>query len=141
MAYHPGDEQECRMSSHAQAKGTTRAVAVARASTACDAPACGARVRAGPGLASRLLVVTGKPVCEPLTTGEPGALCCDLGGRSLRTLPSQLEIGAVSSSHNGAKAYRVTRAEDSNSPRPVWCVAEGPKPVNAFADISRSTSA
>ncbi len=32
-AYHPGDEQECRMSSHAQAKGTTRAVAVARAST------------------------------------------------------------------------------------------------------------
>ena len=33
MAYHPGNEQECRTSSHAQAKGTTRAVAVARAST------------------------------------------------------------------------------------------------------------
>ena len=33
MAYHPGDEQECRTSSHAQAKGTTRAVAVVRAST------------------------------------------------------------------------------------------------------------
>ena len=32
-AYHPGDEQEFRMSSHAQAKGTTRAVAVIRAST------------------------------------------------------------------------------------------------------------
>ena len=47
MAYHPGDEQECRMSSHAQAKGTTRAVAVARASTGLTThrPA-GARVRA-----------------------------------------------------------------------------------------------
>ena len=30
-AYHPGNEQECRTSSHAQAKGTTRVVAVVRA--------------------------------------------------------------------------------------------------------------
>ena len=46
MAYHPGDEQECRMSSHAQAKGTTRAVAVARASTGLTTHPAGARVRA-----------------------------------------------------------------------------------------------
>ena len=32
-AYHPGDEQQFRTSAHAQAKGTTRAVAVIRAST------------------------------------------------------------------------------------------------------------
>ena len=75
MAYHPGDEQECRMSSHAQAKGTTRAVAVARASTGLTthrpAQGCepGARARE-----TRPLVVTGKPVREPHdSTGEPGA--------------------------------------------------------------------
>ena len=57
MAYHPGDEQECRMSSHAQAKGTTRAVAVARASTGPDDAPAGRRKGASlvPGLA--------RPVC------------------------------------------------------------------------------
>ena len=63
------------MSSHAQAKGTTRVVAVARASTGLTtyrpAQGCepGARVRK-----TRPLVVSGKPVREPHdSTGEPGA--------------------------------------------------------------------
>ena len=68
----PTDEQECQTSSHAQAKGTTRAVAVVRASTGLTThrrptPGCepGATARK-----TRPLVATGKPVCEPHDSTE-----------------------------------------------------------------------
>ena len=73
----PEDEQQCRPSSHAQAKGTTRAVAVARASTGLTThrPA-GGRGRAWGATAreARPRVRDREPVCEPHdSTGEPGA--------------------------------------------------------------------
>ena len=89
------------MSSHAQAKGTTRAVAVARASTGLTThrPA-GSRVRA-PGARAREtrpLVVTGKPVREPHdSTGEPGAgnRPAGFGERGEETYPWDSACGPV----------------------------------------------
>ena len=124
MAYHPGDEQECRMSSHAQAKGTTRAVAVARASTGLTThrPA-GARVRAWcQGRETRLLVVTGKPVCEPHdSTGEPGAgnRPAGFGERGEETYPRATRPAA-----------RLRKRRISHRPLPATRVGSSPPPAN-----------
>ena len=115
------------MSSHAQAKGTTRAVAVARASTGLTttgrpAQGCepGARARE-----TRPLVVTGKPVREPHdSTGEPGAgnRPAGFGERGEETYPRDSACGPVAKAPDKPPTPYRLRA----SPRLYSTVASGP---------------
>ena len=131
-AYHPEDEQECRMSSHAQAKGTTRAVAVARASTGLTThrPA-GSRVRAWcQGSRDPSAGLTGKPVREPHdSTGEPGAgnRPAGFGERGEETYPWDSACGPV------AKA-------PDKPPTPTGFCQPAPRPDLALAGGGRRGS-
>ena len=96
----PMNEQECQPSSHAQAKGTTRAVAVVRASTGLTThrPAS-ARVCAGcHGSQDPPAGRNRKLVCEPHdSTGEPGAgnRPAGFGERGEETCPRDSDCGPV----------------------------------------------
>ena len=96
----PMNEQECQTSSHAQAKGTTRAVAVVRASTGLTThrPAS-ARVRVGcHGSQDPPAGRNRKLVCEPHdSTGEPGAgnRHAGFGERGEETCPRDSDCGPV----------------------------------------------
>ena len=135
-------------SSHAQAKGTTQAVAVVRASTGLTThrPA-GARVRARcHGSRDPPAGRDREPVCEPHdSTGEPGALCCDLDYVANST---KSPIGAG----DGGEVRHIMRR--TTGPRETGnslfacqlgvCSGRGSEPetahvCNAFAFISRST--
>ena len=76
-AYHPGDEQQFRTSAHAQAKGTTKAVAAVRASTGLMAHRSSRRRGCEPGATAREtrpLVATGNPCASrmiPLESPVP----------------------------------------------------------------------
>ena len=114
-AYHPGDEQQCRTSSHASAKGTARAVAVVRASTGLTTHPVDRRK--GASLVPRLretrpLVAPGKPVCEPHdSTGEPGAgnRHAGFGERGEETCLWASDCGPVRKRRMSHRALPVTR--------------------------------
>ena len=96
----PMNEQQDRTSSHAQAKGTTTAVAVVRASTGLTTHrSASVRVRVWcHARETRPLVATGKPVCEPHdSTGEPGAgnRPAGFGERGEETCPRESACGPV----------------------------------------------
>ena len=124
-AYHPGDEQEFRMSSHAQAKETTRAVAVARASTGLTNAPAGRRKGASqvprlvkPARWSR----SREPVCEPHdSTGEPGA-----GDR-----PAGFGERGEETYHGSRPAARSESGRKSHRPPPVTRLPSTPTRIGS----------
>ena len=123
------NEQECQPSSHAQAKGTTRAVAVVRASTGLTThrPAS-ARVCAGcHGSQDPPAGRNRKLVCEPHdSTGEPGAgnRPAGFGERGEETCPRDSDCGPVRKrrmSHRLPTGYASPLDSTPSLPRPPDC--------------------
>ena len=149
MAYHPGNEQECRTSSHAQAKGTTRAVAVARASTGLTTHRpSSARVRAWcHGSRDPPLAVTGNPCASrmiPLESpvpeiGTPGSESGERKRAHGRRTAAQCE--SAGSATDPLPATRLSSTLPPSRKRPandrLRCsasVREGRRGMNAETD-------